>query len=157
MLLSAASLLIVLLDPQARGAAPAPQSAARAGPRTMRSVTIRRVIMRVPAMPVPRMSLAPSRTLRPIVWQEKGAPRCMPASALAAFSITRPDAVDLVLAGGQRIRARLGDECPALDFYTGFYLRRSQDGMVCADRDVIRSRAGAECRIDGFRRLVPKR
>lgn len=126
--------------------------------RVVGQVTVRqRVIVRVPAMPVARTSLAPTPALPPIVWVERDAPQCVPVSALSAASITRSDSVDLVLDGGKRLRAQLGDQCPALDFYTGFYLKSPRDGMICADRDVIRSRSGGECRIEGFRRLVPRR
>ena len=31
----------------------------------------------------------------------------------------------------------------------------TEDGRICADRDVIRSRVGGECRIDQFRVLTP--
>lgn len=126
--------------------------------RVVGQVTVRqRVIVRVPAMPVARTSLAPTPALPPIVWVERDAPRCVPVKMLSAASITRADSVDLVLNGGKRLRAQLGDQCPALDFYTGFYLKSPSDGMICAERDVIRSRAGGECRIEGFRRLVPRR
>lgn len=121
-------------------------------------MTIRqRVIIRVPAMPVARTSLAPTPALPPIVWVERAAPQCVPVSALSAATIMRANSVDLVLNGGKRLRARLGDECPALDFYSGLYLKRTADGMVCAERDAFRSRSGGECRIEGFRRLVPQR
>lgn len=134
-----------------------PQASQQPG-RVVGQVTVRqRVIIRVPAMPVSRTSLAPTPALPPIVWVERDAPKCVPASALSAASILRPDSVDLVLTGGKRLRARLGDECPALDFYSGVYLKRTRDGMICADRDMIRSRSGGECRIENFRRLVPRR
>lgn len=126
--------------------------------RVVGQVTVRqRIIIRVPAMPIGRTSLAPTPALPPIVWVEREAPQCVPVAALSAASIQRPDSVDLVLNGGKRLRARLGDECPALDFYTGVYLKRTSDGLLCAERDAFRSRAGGECRIEGFTRLVPRR
>jgi len=54
-----------------------------------------------------------------------------------------------------RGRAQLDEDCPALDFYNGFYLT-PQNGKVCAKRDDIHSRMGRSCRIERFRRLVPK-
>ena len=56
-----------------------------------------------------------------------------------------------------RIRARLDRNCPALDYYYGFYISPDEDGLVCADRDSIRSRVGGECQIDAFRRLRPEK
>lgn len=127
---------------------------------TTMQVTVRQriTVIRVPRMPMPtRLPMSTAPALAPIVWVEKSAERCVPIQTLAGAQISRPDAVDLVLTGGKRLRARLDDDCPALDFYRGFYVKPNKDGMICADRDVIRSRSGSECRIDGFRRLVPKR
>lgn len=94
---------------------------------------------------------------RPTGWQEKKGPKCVALGALAGALITQPDAVDLVFVGGARTRARLDDDCPALDFYSGFYLRPTRDGKICAGRDAVRARSGRKCGIDRFRRLVAKR
>lgn len=118
-------------------------------------VRIQRIIVRVPRMDVTPASSA--RALPAINWVEKRTDRCVPVANLAAVSITRPDSVDLMLAGGKRLRARLEQDCPALDFYSGFYLKPTADGMVCASRDSIRSRSGGQCRISSFRMLVPGR
>ena len=117
----------------------------------------RQVVIPVPRM-VPRTAAMSSYTaLPPIGWAERRADRCVAVGQLAAAAVTRPDSVDLVLSGGKRVRAKLGNECPALDFYSGFYLKPNKDGMVCARRDTIRSRSGGACRIQAFRALVPAR
>ncbi|HTG37195.1 hypothetical protein [Sphingomonas sp.] len=131
------------------------QAGARAQVRIERRIVIR----------VPRMTAAPgiittasAAPLPPISWVERrGGDQCVPVTSLAAASVTRPDAVDLVLSGGRRMRARLGEDCPALNFQSGFYLRPPADGQICARRDLIRSRSGGECRIETFRALVPSR
>lgn len=92
--------------------------------------------------------------VRPPLWREKKGPKCVPVDDLAGALVTQPNSVDLVLKGGERFRARLEDDCPALDFYNGFYLRPAKDGKVCAGRDTIRYRSGRTCEIDKFRRLV---
>lgn len=113
-------------------------------------LTVRqRVIVRVPRM-------APPAPPKPIRWVEKRGPKCIPVGALAGAMVTERAKLDLVLRGGQRVRAELEDDCHGLDFYRGFYLKPSADGMVCADRDSVRSRSGARCPIDRFRKLVPK-
>src|SRR5919199_3996861 len=88
-------------------------------------------------------------------WKEKKGPRCVPARALAGAALSRPDSVDFILRDGSRMRARLQSRCPALDYYYGFYIAPNPDGMVCADRDMIRSRVGGQCNIDKFRSLKP--
>lgn len=126
-----------------------------AGTVVHREVRIQRIIVRVPRMEVTPASS--SRALPAINWVEKRTDRCVPVANLAAVSITRTDSVDLMLTGGKRLRARLEEDCPTLDFYSGFYLKPTADGMVCASRDTIRSRSGGQCRISSFRMLVPGR
>lgn len=123
-------------------------------------VTIReRLIIRVPRMSIQsripataRMTMAPAEER----WKEKRGPKCIPAQAMAGALVRGPDTVDLILAGGKRLRARLDDDCRPLDFYSGFYLRPSADGQVCANRDSIQSRSGAMCMIARFKRLEPR-
>lgn len=92
-----------------------------------------------------------------IRWVEKKGPKCVAMAALEGAIITASDSVDLVVDDGTRLRAKLEDHCPALDFYSGLYVKGTPDGMICADRDSIRARSGSVCRIDGFKRLVAKR
>lgn len=153
------SFLLVALVPLAavwaqQGRAPVPQG------RSVTQVTIQqRMIVRIPRLPVertamPAMSTAP---LPPIRWVEKKTDKCVPVENLAAASIATTDSVDLLLNGGKRLRARFGNDCRALDFYSGFYVKLNGDGKMCADRDSIRSRSGGECRIESLRALVPSR
>lgn len=136
-------------------AAPVPaQQRTRAAPPPPAGYSVsiqQRLVIRVPRLPAGRMALP----AQPTKWREKRADRCVPAQQLAAAAVTKKDSVDLVLNGGRRIRARFDDDCPALDFYSGFYVRMNADGQVCAKRDVIRARSGGECRIESFRNLVP--
>jgi hypothetical protein len=106
---------------------------------------------------VPRLALQPAPRAAPIRWKEKHGPHCIAAASLAGALVSGPNAVDLVLTGGQRLRARLDGDCAPLDFYPGFYIKPAADGKICADRDVIRARSGAACQIDKFRILQPAR
>lgn len=115
------------------------------------------IVIRVPRPDTIRRVSAPAAPLPPIAWVERDSDKCVRMDRLSGAAITRSDSVDLVLAGGKRVRAKLGSECPALDFYSGFYVKPTKDGMVCAKRDVFRSRSGGECRIKSFRTLIPER
>lgn len=144
-------LLLLLLAPAVGG------DDARLDHIELAQLTIhQRIVIRIPR--VPRMLGGNQRsepeTLR---WAEKKGPKCVPAATLAAALVSEEDRVDLLLIDGTRLRARLEDHCPALDFYSGLYLRQTEDGLVCAERDSIRARSGSVCRIDGFKRLVLKR
>jgi hypothetical protein len=146
-------------------AAPAQAQQRRADPPrplafsgTVTSVTVQqRMIIRVPRLPVARsaMSGASAGAPTPIRWVEKKTGKCIPVVSLAAAAVTGSDSVDLLLNGGKRLRARFGSDCPALDFYSGFYVTMPKDGKVCAARDSFRARSGGECRIKSFRALVP--
>ena len=114
-------------------------------------MTIReRVVIRVPRMSAASRLPVPV----PVRYKEKKGPKCVAAADLAGALIQEPGAVDLVITGGKRLRARLDKDCGPLDYYGGFYLRPAADGKVCAGRDVLRMRSGASCGIATFRTLV---
>jgi hypothetical protein len=83
--------------------------------------------------------------------------QCLPVKAIAGAALFGPNNVDFILRDRRRVRAKLNSACPALDYYQGFYLTTGEDGMLCAERDFVRSRMGRECGIERFRILLPKR
>jgi hypothetical protein len=106
------------------------------------------IIIRVPAgMRVG----APAASM--IRWEEHRGPRCIAWARIAGAGLLGQNSVDLIFRDATRVRARLERRCPALDYYRGFYLPATPDGLICADRESIRSRTGGECRIDSFRVL----
>jgi hypothetical protein len=91
---------------------------------------------------------------KPLRWKTKKGPKCVAMSAIAGAAVVAEDAIDLVLKGGQRLRAQFSSNCPALDYYSGFYILPTDDGKICADRDMIRTRSGGQCEIERFRKLL---
>ena len=106
---------------------------------------------------VPRLSPTPAPLPAPVRWREKKGPQCVVVARMAGAMITSPREVDLVMVGGDRVRAVLDGACQPLDFYSGFYFRTNGDGMACAGRDTIRVRSGGSCDIARFRALVPRK
>jgi len=104
------------------------------------------VIVRVPVQPRP---FAPE-----IEWVEHKGPKCIPVATVRRALMSGPQQVDFIFGHG-RVRAELDEDCPALDFYGGFYLQL-QDDRLCAGRDAIHSRMGGSCTIERFKQLVPK-
>lgn len=105
------------------------------------------VILRIPVQPHP---LVPQ-----MEWIEKKGPKCIPIAAIQRALLSGSEQVDFILANRVRMRAQFDEDCPALDFYGGFYLQ-PQDDRLCARRDAIHSRIGSSCTIERFRQLAPK-
>lgn len=114
----------------------------------VRTMTIEhQVIMRIPVRPFAMP--------RDIEWIEHKGPKCIAARTIRGAALSGEDHVDFILDDRERIRAELSDDCPALDFYGGFYVK-PEDARLCAKRDSINNRIGASCEIKKFRRLEPK-
>jgi hypothetical protein len=105
------------------------------------------VILRVPVQPQPLIPL--------FDWQERKGPKCIPTAAIRRAMLSGTEQVDFIVGPNRRIRAELDEDCPALDFYQGFYLQ-PEDDRLCARRDAIHSRMGGSCTITRFKQLVPK-
>lgn len=111
---------------------------------------------------VPRVTVTSSTTIvmratgaAPLI--EKKANDCVKVEEVAGFAVNRFDSVDLMLKDGKMLRAKLGNDCPALGFYTGFYIKANKDRKLCAKRDSLRSRSGRLCAVQQFASLVPAR
>lgn len=117
----------------------------------------RRVTIRVwPRSPAPRQSLmaemAPAPVGANLVERKMG--DCVPVAGIAAVQTGQANQLILHLRDRRIVSARLEKACRARDFYSGFYLERSADGMLCIDRDRLRSRTGVQCQISRMRQLV---
>ena len=104
------------------------------------------VIMRIPVR---------SRPVQPFTWEEKKGPKCIEASNIRGAALSGRETVDFLLFDRTRLRAQLSEDCPALDFYNGFYVT-PEKGKLCARRDEIHSRIGRSCTIERFHRLTPR-
>lgn len=124
----------------------------RSEPESMQfaQLTVRQQI--IVRMPMRGAGIAPPPSS--VRWKEAKGPKCIAARSIAGAMLLGRNSVDLVLRNNSRVRARLENSCPALDYYNGFYITPGTDGMICADRDSIRSRVGGMCEIDAFRTLT---
>ena len=76
----------------------------------------RKIIIRVPTTTAP--------TTTPLHrWKDRKGPKCISGRGIGGAILVSTRKVDFILPGGSRIRAELESSCPALDFYSGFYLR----------------------------------
>lgn len=86
-------------------------------------------------------------------WKKMG--KCLPMSSIAGVQ-TAGDKLVLYLRDNRIVSATLEKACRAADFYSGFYVARSEDGKLCTGRDELLSRSGANCQLSGLRQLVVK-
>ena len=138
-----AALLLLAFDGDQDKQQPAPRPAQGSITIHQQQIVIRTPVGAQPAAP-------PASMIR---WEEHHGPRCIAWARILGHGLLGQNSVDLIFRDGTRIRARLERRCPALDYYRGFYLPATVDGLICADRDSVRSRTGGQCRIDQFRSL----
>lgn len=82
------------------------------------------------------------------IFTKKSKRACIESERIAGAIVTGERAIDLVLSGGDRWRMGFKKDCPGLTYYQGFYYRQTQAGRLCAGRDAVLTRAGAQCPID---------
>ena len=96
--------------------------------------------------PFPPMARTP-RTI------ERKIAQCLPVNSIVRV---QPDGSRLLLYMRDQkiVSATLEKGCRARDYYSGFLVERSVDGMLCAGRDKLLARSGANCGMDKLRQLV---
>lgn len=95
---------------------------------------------------------APPMTRR---FVERRSVRCLPVAGIAGVQIGGNDRLVLFMRDQRLIGANLEQACSARDFYSGFYLEPSGDGMLCAGRDMLHSRSGTNCSLTRLHELIP--
>lgn len=90
-------------------------------------------------------------------YEEQRLRGCIPIEAIAAVQPAQDNRLLLFMHDRRVLTAALERSCKAEDFYSGFYVERSEDGQICARRDELRSRSGAHCRVSQLNRLVAVR
>ncbi|WP_374405889.1 hypothetical protein [Pelagerythrobacter sp.] len=82
---------------------------------------------------------------------------CLPVAAIGAVQPARDNRLMLYMRDRRMFAVELERSCSARDFYSGFYLERRSDGMMCADRDRLQSRTGSRCTISALNQMVAER
>lgn len=80
--------------------------------------------------------------------------KCLKASGIAGVQPDSGNRLLLFMRDQRIVSAQLERACRSRDFYSGFYLSRSNDGKLCIDRDTLLSRNGSNCRLTALRQLV---
>jgi hypothetical protein len=117
-------------------------------------VTIRRrIIIRIPMVeqlvPLPRDPGGPVAQAASPNRSESG-PMCLAQRLIRGAAISEGAGVVFVMTTNNRYRAGLERGCQPADFQSGFYINPTADGVVCAGRDLLHARSGANCMITRF-------
>lgn len=80
--------------------------------------------------------------------------KCLPAGGIVGVQPSTGRKLLLIMRDNRLFTAELEKGCLARDFYSGFLISKSSDGMICKGRDELRARSGATCQVSGFRQIV---
>ncbi len=124
------------------------------GPQTAAQVHIeQRMTIRVAPRGGDVVVPSPPRPIGPR-FSERKIGKCLPSNSIVGVEPNGPSNLILFLRDRRIINAELERICHSRAFYSGFYISRSQDGMLCVDRDTLLSRSGSSCKLTRLRQLV---
>jgi hypothetical protein len=95
----------------------------------------------------------PERDVR-MEMSERKMGKCLAIGGIAGVQPDKGSRLLLYMRDRRLVAADLERSCRARDFYSGFYLARTQDGQLCVDRDSLLSRSGMSCKLTRIRQLV---
>ncbi len=120
--------------------------------RVEQHVTIR-ITPRPPIMQRNMLADLPGEAIGPR-FIERRMGRCLTISAIAGVQPSGSNKLILFMRDQRIVSASLEKTCRSRDFYSGFYVERSDDGQICVDREQLRSRTGANCQLTGLKQLI---
>ena len=127
-------------------------------PQSQHQVRIeQRVIIRIaPSPPAARAEMLARIPRREMDgrFQEVETDKCVPIGDIAGVAPVQQNRLLLFMRDRRVLSAALDRTCDAQAFYSGFYVERSADGMMCSGRETLQSRAGTSCGVSRFSRLV---
>ncbi len=78
---------------------------------------------------------------------------CIPLADVAGVRLAEERRILLFLRDRSVVSATFERSCPVQAFYSGFYVERPGDGLLCSGRERLHARSGADCTLGGFSRL----
>lgn len=120
----------------------------------------RRVVIRITSHPrSARENLSAELPRAPLSahLEERKMGDCISVGDIAAVDPGPENRLILYMRDRTLISAALDKQCSARQFYSGFYVERTDDGKLCVKRDKLQSRAGASCEVRRLSRLVAAR
>lgn len=87
-------------------------------------------------------------------YREQPMKRCVQVANIAGVQSGSQNRLILFMRDRHIVSAALEKACSARDFYSGFYIERNEDGLLCSGRDTLQSRTGASCGVRQLAHLV---
>lgn len=78
---------------------------------------------------------------------------CIPLASVAGVRLAEGGRMLIFLRNRSVISASFQRSCPVQAFYSGFYVERPRDGLLCSGRERLHARSGADCTLGSFSRL----
>ena len=145
---------LMMLDQGELGDAPPPPTQVMAAPPAEQIRMEQTVIIRVPS--APKVKPPKSSKNMQVKYKETSIGKCLAARKIAGAKVSGNSSLDLLTTDGHQVRAYLNKGCEAREFYSGFYIERPKDGLLCVDREILHARSGSQCEIAKFRLLKPR-
>jgi hypothetical protein len=143
--------------PTAADILPMQRTAGTAGVDLPQQVSIeQRVTIRVSPRqaPMPPMMFDADTESGGTRYVERKFGKCLPMSGIVGVQPASGRKLLLIMRDNRIFTAELKKGCQARDFYSGFLVAKSADGMICKERDELRARSGTTCQVSGFRQIV---
>lgn len=85
---------------------------------------------------------------------EKKMGKCVPVAAIIGVQPGAGNRLIMMMKDRRVVSAALSKSCQSRDYYSGFLVAKSADGMICQGRDQLLARNGANCQVSGFRQII---
>lgn len=130
-------------------------------PGTAQQVRIEeRITIRVAPRPSP-MAMMPSMFAQELDsgadgprYIEKKMGKCVPVASIVGVQPGGGNRLIMMMKDRRVVSAALSKSCQSRDYYSGFLVAKSADGMICQGRDQLLARNGANCQVSGFRQII---
>lgn len=128
-------------------------------PETAQQVRIEeRVTIRIAPRPMPMMPSMFAPEFDPPGggprFIEKKMGKCVPVAGIVGVQPGGGNRLIMMMKDRRVVSAALSKSCQSRDYYSGFLVAKSADGMICQGRDQLLARNGANCQVSGFRQII---
>lgn len=86
---------------------------------------------------------------------DRPAAQCVALSRIAGVRVASSRRLMLYMRDSRVMLAGFDRSCPVQGFYSGFYVTRTDDGLLCEGRDTLHARTGVNCEVRSLEEAAP--